>query len=89
MKRNKRADLLFLSFFLSYIKERSVVHCVRSELKHALITSCNTTHPEGKLLSQHIAASAVRLCSARFCILHDHPARQACRHRQEHNDEDL
>lgn len=47
------------------------------------------THPEGKLLSQHIAASAVRLCSARFCILHDHPARQACKHRQEHNDEDL
>lgn len=39
-----------------------------------------TAHPEGKLLSQDVAAHAVRLCSARLCILHNHPTRQACQH---------
>lgn len=42
------------------------------------------THPEGKLLSQDVAAGAVRLRSTRLCIFHYHPTRQACRHMREH-----
>lgn len=38
------------------------------------------THPKGKLLSQDIAAGAVRLRSARLCIFHYHSTRQACQH---------
>ena len=42
------------------------------------------THPKGKLLSQDIAAGAVRLRSARLCIFHYHSTRQACQHMREH-----
>lgn len=41
------------------------------------------THPLGKLLCQDIAASAVRLCSARLGIFHYHSTREACQHIQE------
>lgn len=57
-----------------------------SGLKHTLnISKLQTPHPEGKLLSQDIAADAVRLRSARLSILHNHSARQACQTTREHS----
>lgn len=45
------------------------------------------THPESKLLRQDIAASAVRLCSARLCIFQYHPTRQTCKNQKEEEED--
>lgn len=45
------------------------------------------THPESKLLRQDIAASAVRLCSARLCIFQYHPSRQTCKNMKEQEED--
>ena len=42
------------------------------------------THPVGKLLSQDVAAGAVRLRSARLRVFNYHPTRQAWKHMREH-----
>lgn len=56
-----------------------LLYCVGSTRRGKTATK-RWTYPNGKLLSQNIAAGAVRLRPASLRIFHDHSTGQACRH---------